>query len=90
MTIILFLLAIGAAVLAISMIVMWYVMMMGVIFAGFVIGAVYWITFMLVDGVTHDPQISAVMGVIAVLAVFVGIGYLGMQSNKNRAKKNSK
>lgn len=84
MTIILALLAIGAAVFIISMIVMWYVMVFAVMLLGFIAAVIYWLAFMLLDGTVQDPQVWAIT---ASIAVFVGIGYLGVSSDKARSKK---
>jgi bacteriorhodopsin len=88
MTIILFLLATGIAILIISMIVMWYILVMALMFAGFIAGATYWLTFMLVDGIANDPQIGSVAGIIAAIAIFVGLAFFGMSSDKIRNKNN--
>jgi bacteriorhodopsin len=87
MKIILFILAIGAAFFIISMIIMWYVLVFAVMLLGFIAGATYWLTAMLLDGVVQDPQIWAVS---AAVAVFIGIGYLGVSSDRVKNTKSSR
>jgi hypothetical protein len=83
--IILFILGIGAAIFIISMIIMWYMMVIGVMILGFIAAATYWLAFMLLEGVVQDPQIWAIA---AAIAVIVGIGFIGSSSDKVRKKKN--
>jgi hypothetical protein len=87
MTIILFILGIGAAIFIISMIIMWYVMVFAVMLLGIIAGATYRLAFMLLDGVVPNPEAWAIA---AAAAVFVGVGYLGASSDRVRGKKNGR
>lgn len=89
MTIILFILALGAIVVAVSLVIMWYLLVFAVTVTIAVIVATFWGTYFLVDNFTNNPETAQLAGVIVAVLVLVGLAYLGLGDERvaNKVKR---
>lgn len=90
MTIILFILAIGAAFLIISLVIMWYVVVIGLSLLAIIATMVFYLTASLAESIIHDQQTANMVAALVVILVLAGFVYLSMASDKVKIKRNGR
>ena len=82
MMMIFLLLALGVIFLVGSMIALWYVFIFGFTLLAIMGGLVYWLTLMLVDGLTNNMELAQTMGIAAAVVTLLSVFFWAHRSGK--------